>query len=180
MRFGNEYKRMRAIHDYLRRCLFGVPITVLEAVDTEWDTITLTKIKQLMQDNIPLEDMTTVKLKEMGKLYKVRGWSRLTKADLVVELWHMHETKIGDSNKGLDRNVVSTVKAILDALSVRRELFDPFFSIDIWTSDAATIFQEIVSLSKVTQQSDTAAKKIKDKCRLLQRRYPSNFRFIYG
>jgi len=92
--FDTEYKRMRAISDFMRRCIFDIPPSVIEILDTEWDTITLDKIKQLVNDSKPLEDMPKAQLKKLAKRYKVKGWSRLPKTDLIIELWHLHEVRL--------------------------------------------------------------------------------------
>ncbi len=178
--FDTEYKRMRAISDFMRRCIFDVPPSVIEVLDTEWDTITLDKIKQLINDSKPLEDMPKTQLKRLAKRYKVKGWSRLPKTDLIIELWHLHEVRLEVGETELKQSMVKAVTGVLDELGIRILIFDTSFTIGAWAKDTASIFDDIISLSKVMDQSVAAVNKIKEKTRLLHHRYPSNFKFGYA
>ena len=122
--FDTEYKRMRAISDFMRRCIFDIPPSVIEILDTEWDTITLDKIKQLVNDSKPLEDMPKAQLKKLAKRYKVKGWSRLPKTDLIIELWHLHEVRLEVGSTELKHSMIKAVTGVLDELEIYILIFD--------------------------------------------------------
>jgi hypothetical protein len=164
----------------MNRCIFDIPAHVLHSIDTEWSTITLRKVRELVDGSKPLEDMNIRELKELGQRFKVKNWSRLPKDQLILELWHLHTSKLNVEDLDVCFEESSAVKRILVQSDIEIVEWDVSFIIDVHRKDMAKIFFDIISLARMSSLTSNAEKRIVGKARLLHHRYPSNFVFNYA